>query len=86
MEQPTQWLSLGLSVSAILLTASIVDADEKTTTARGPSTSLQSEYLMTLYVPLEPHIVDDNLRAVNHPGGWVQGPRIKGKIVPPSGG
>jgi Protein of unknown function (DUF3237) len=46
---------------------------------------VQSEYLMTLYVPLEPHIVDDSLRAVNHPGGWVEGPRIKGKIVPPSG-
>jgi hypothetical protein len=85
MEALSRWISLGLSVSAILLSPSIVHADETTTTYRGPTTSLQSEYLMTLYVPLEPHIVDETLRAVNHPGGWVQGPRIKGKIVPPSG-
>ena len=51
----------------------------------GPTTSVQGEYLMTLYVPIvEAHQVDDTLRVVNHPDGWVEGPQIKGKIIPPS--
>jgi Protein of unknown function (DUF3237) len=42
-------------------------------------------YLMTLYAPVaEAHNVDDRLRVVNHPDGWVEGPQIKGKIIPPS--
>jgi hypothetical protein len=53
--------------------------------AGGPTTSVQGEYLMTLYVPLaEGHNVDDTLRVINHPDGWVEGPQIKGKIIPPS--
>ena len=39
---------------------------------------------MTLYVPIaEAHDVDDGLRVVNHPDGWVEGPQIKRKIIPP---
>ena len=53
--------------------------------AAGPTTSVQAEYLMTLSVTFEPHVIDDTLRVVSHPSGWVEGPRIKGKIVPPSG-
>jgi hypothetical protein len=53
--------------------------------AAGPKTSVQGEYLMTLSVPTaETHPVDDTLRVVNHPDGWVEGPQIKGKIIPPS--
>ena len=53
--------------------------------AAGSTTSVQGEYLMTLYLPLaEAHPVDDTLRVVNHPDGWVEGPQIKGKIIPPS--
>ena len=53
--------------------------------APGPTTSIQGEYLMTLYVPIaEAHQVDETLRVVNHPDGWVEGPQIKGKIIPPS--
>jgi hypothetical protein len=53
--------------------------------AGGPTTSVQGEYLMTLYVPIvEGHNVDDTLRVINHPDGWVEGPQIKGKIIPPS--
>jgi hypothetical protein len=53
--------------------------------AAGPKTSVQGEYLMTLSVPsAETHSVDDTLRVVNHPDGWVEGPQIKGKIIPPS--
>ena len=40
---------------------------------------------MTLYAPVaEAHNVDDRLRVVNHPDGRVEGPQIKGKIIPPS--
>jgi hypothetical protein len=54
--------------------------------AAGPTTSIQAEYLMTLYVPIaEGHDVDDTLRVVNHPDGSVEGPKIKGTIIPPSG-
>jgi hypothetical protein len=53
--------------------------------AAGPTTSVQGEYLMTLYVPIaDAHDIDDTLRVVNHPDGWVEGPQIKGKIIPPS--
>ena len=42
-------------------------------------------YLMTLYAPVaEAHNVDDRLRVVNHPDGWMEGPQAKGKIIPPS--
>ena len=51
----------------------------------GPTTSVESEYLMTLHVPIaDAHDVDNGLRVINHPDGWVDGPRIKGKIIPPS--
>lgn len=52
-----------------------------------PTTSLHTEYLMTLHAPLDaPATIDDGLRVVNVPaGGWVDGPRIKGKLLSPSG-
>jgi hypothetical protein len=80
-----RWISIGLSISAMALTAFTAGAAEQTTTSGGPTTSLQTEYIMKMYVPLEAHVVGDSLRLVNHPGGWIEGPRIKGKIVPPSG-
>jgi hypothetical protein len=53
--------------------------------AAGPTTSVQAEYLMTLYLPIaEARVVDETLRVVNHPDGRVDGPTIKGKIIPPS--
>ena len=46
-----------LSATAILLNAIVV-------VAAGPTTSVQGEYLMTLYVPIaEAHDVDDTLRS-----------------------
>src|SRR6516165_5861208 len=54
--------------------------------AGGPTTSIQTEYLMTMHVPLAVAQVVQSLRIVNVPaGGWVEGPRIKGKIIAPSG-
>jgi hypothetical protein len=46
--------------------------------AAGPTTSVQGEYLMTLYVPIaDAHDIDDTLRVVNHPDGWVEGLRLR---------
>jgi len=49
--------------------------------AGGPETSVQTEYLMTLHAPLDaPQAIDQGLLIYNvPPGGWVEGPRIKGK-------
>ena len=67
-----------LIVASVLLPATVA-------LAAGPTTSVQSEYLMTLYVPIvEAHQVDDTLRVINHPDGWVEGPQMKGKIISPS--
>src|ERR1700730_5011995 len=74
-----RWLSRGLSISgALLLAASAAGAGEQTT-------SLQTEYMMSIYVPLEAHVVGNCLTIINHPGGRIEGPPINGKIVPPSG-
>jgi hypothetical protein len=53
--------------------------------AYGQTTSVKAEYLMTLYGTLNQNVVNNTLRVVDLPSGWVEGPRIKGKIVPPSG-
>ena len=56
--------------------------------SQAPSTSIKTEYLMTVYFPLEPSlVVNDQLRITNirSEGGWVEGPRIKAKVIPPSG-
>jgi hypothetical protein len=53
-----------------------------------PTTSVQTEYLMTLHAPLAPPLaVDQSLLVIGVPasGGWVEGPRIKGKLVGPAG-
>lgn len=55
--------------------------------AGGPSTSVQTEYLMSMHALLAPpQAVDQSLLVVGVPaGGWVEGPRIKAKILGPSG-
>ena len=47
---------------------------------------LEDEYLMTLHAPLDaPQAIAQSLLAFNvQPGGWVEGPKIKGKIVAPA--
>ena len=54
--------------------------------AGGPETSIQTEYLMTLHAPLDaPQAIDQGLLVYNvQPGGWVEGPRIKGKLLAPA--
>jgi Protein of unknown function (DUF3237) len=54
--------------------------------AEAQTTTLKSEYLMTFYATLKPpSVVSNNFRVFDVPSGWVEGPRIKGKIVPPTG-
>jgi hypothetical protein len=54
--------------------------------AGGPTASVQAEYLMTYHANIAPpQAVDQNLLIVNVPGGLVDGPRIKGKLVAPGG-
>jgi hypothetical protein len=58
---------------------------ELSAAAGGPTTSLQTEFLMTLYASLDPpQIADGNLLIFNVTAGSIEGPRIKGKILPPS--
>jgi hypothetical protein len=49
------------------------------------STSVSTEYLMTLYAPLDaPQIIDNTLFIYNvRDGGWAKGPKISGKLIPP---
>jgi hypothetical protein len=55
--------------------------------AGGPTTSIQTEYLMTLHAPVDqPQVIGDaGLLVFNVPTGSVEGPRIKGKILAPTG-
>ena len=74
-------ISTGVAVAGAIIGLAAFSAQ-----AGEPSTSLQIEYLMTLNFATDaPQIVDANLRVVNVPSGWVEGPRLKGKIVSPSG-
>jgi hypothetical protein len=54
--------------------------------AEGPETSIKTEYLMTLHAPLDaPQVIDQSLLVYNvQAGGRVEGPKIKGKLIPPS--
>jgi uncharacterized protein DUF3237 len=54
--------------------------------AEGPTTSLKTEYLMTLNAPLDaPQAIDQSLLVFNVQAGVsVEGPKIKGKIVAPA--
>ena len=56
-------------------------------TVEGPSTQITTEYLMTYMALLEPPIpIDNSMVIVNVlSGGWVKGPSISGKFVPPGG-
>lgn len=56
--------------------------------AHAQTTQISTEYLMTLYAPLEaPQRIDDTLSiypASPDREGWVKGPRISGKVLSPS--
>ena len=54
--------------------------------AHGPTTALQTEFLMTLYAPVDPpKPIDPGLVIyLVRPGGWVAGPKITGTLVAPT--
>ncbi len=55
-------------------------------TAHAQTTQISTDYLMTVHIPTERKSVDNNTVIVNIlPGGWVKGPKISGKILPPGG-
>jgi Protein of unknown function (DUF3237) len=56
-------------------------------TLHAQTTKISTEYLMTVYAPLEPvRAVDSSLYIYNvKPGGWAKGPKINGVLVPPGG-
>ncbi len=54
--------------------------------AQGQTTQITTEYLMTVYVPLDPpQRIDNTLFIYNvREGGWFKGPKISGKVIAPS--
>jgi uncharacterized protein DUF3237 len=52
----------------------------------GPTTSVNTEYLMTLYAPVDPpKAIDSGLVIYKvRAGGWVAGPKIIGKLISPT--
>lgn len=57
------------------------------TTVQAQTTQISTEYLMTLYAPLAaPQQIDNTLFIYTLPPngeGWVKGPKINGRIIPP---
>ena len=54
--------------------------------ADAQTTQIGTDYLMTAHIPTERKAIDANTTIVNIlPGGWVKGPKISGKIIPPGG-
>lgn len=54
--------------------------------AAAQTSEVTTEYLMTYLAPLERFPIDASSVVVNvKPGGWVKGPRVKGKIISPGG-
>jgi hypothetical protein len=52
-----------------------------------PTTSIATEYLMTLHAPIAgaPQRIDEALTIFHSDSGTVEGPRIKGRILAPTG-
>ena len=55
--------------------------------AEAQTTQITTEYLMTLYAPLDPpQQIDNTLFIYNvRDGGWAKGPKISGKVIAPAG-
>jgi hypothetical protein len=54
--------------------------------AGAQTTEITTEYLMTLYAPLDPPQRIDNTLFIYHVReGWIKGPKISGKLIAPGG-
>jgi hypothetical protein len=56
-------------------------------TVMAQTTKVETEYLMTYVMLLDPFTPVDNSLVIVHvkPGGWFKGPKISGKFIPPCG-
>jgi hypothetical protein len=54
--------------------------------AQAQTTTITTEYLMTLYAPLEaPQAIDNTLNIYNlREGGWARGPKIEARMIAPA--
>jgi hypothetical protein len=77
--KPVTKLRSGLFIILFVLTAA-------SGVAEGQTTQITTEYLMTVYVPLDPpQVIDKTLFIYNvREGGWFKGPKIGGKVIAPS--
>jgi hypothetical protein len=55
--------------------------------ALGQTTEITTEYLMTVYAPLDPpQVIDNTLFIYNvREGGWFKGPKLSGTLIAPGG-
>jgi hypothetical protein len=72
-------LSMTSVIGGVLLLSAVSGS------ALAQTTSLKAEYLMTTYATLKQQVINNGLQIVDIPSGWVEGPGIKGKVLPPSG-
>ena len=71
---------------AAIVLAIVVAISGWPSSAAAQTSEVTTEYLMTYLAPLERYPIDSSTVIVNvRPGGWVKGPRIKGKIISPGG-
>jgi hypothetical protein len=65
----------------------VVSALVLPTASQAQTTTVSTEYLMTLYAPLGVGEEIDSSLEINEvrPGGWVKGPRINGTLLAPAG-
>jgi hypothetical protein len=68
---------------ALMLSCAILVSN----TSFAQSTEISTEYLMTLYAPLNaPQAIDESLVIYGvRQGGWVKGPKISGTLIGPGG-
>lgn len=70
-------------ISAALMLVAMVFAGS----AQAQTTSIKTEYLGTLYAPLDPpQVIDNTLYVYNvQPGGWFKGPKLNAAVLQPAG-
>jgi Protein of unknown function (DUF3237) len=52
--------------------------------AQSPTVSIQTDYLMTIELMLDPPQEVGPRRIVNVPGGWAHGPKLNGRFIQPT--
>jgi hypothetical protein len=79
MKRSIEYALLSISLGLLLVPAAL---------AENPTVSVETEYLMTLEVPIDPaqiHPMGSRLIANAPPGGAAHGPKINGAFIAPGG-